>query len=84
MSAAEIADNKWELQATKPPVGTMAGLMQILLMGGFAFFFVWIVIFSVVAIVTPKQEDGGLAGEFNKMGVEGTKAQGGAENVEAE
>lgn len=83
MSAAEIADNKWELQATKPPLGTLAGVMQILLMAGFASFFVWIVIYSVVAVVTPKDEDGGLAGEFDKMGVEGTKA-GGAQNVEAE
>ena len=82
MSAAEIADNKWELQATKAPVGTMAGLLQILLMSGFAVFFVWIVIFSVVAIVTPKKEDGGLAGEFQNMGVEGTQAEGG--KVEAE
>lgn len=75
MSAAEIADNKWELQATKAPVGTTAGLMQLLLMTGFAIFFLWIVSFSVIAIITPKKEDAGLAGEFSNMGAEGQKAE---------
>jgi hypothetical protein len=75
MSAAEIADNKWELQAAKPPVGSLTGLMQILLMAGFGIFFVWIVIFSIIAIVTPKKEGSGLEGQFEKMGVEGTKAE---------
>ena len=65
MSAAEIADNKWEVSATKPPVGSAGGIAQILLMGGFAVFFVWIVVGSVIAIVTPKSE--GLAGEYEKM-----------------
>ena len=74
MSAADIADNKWEAQAAKAPIGSIQGIMQMLLMGGFMAFFVWIVIFSVIAIVTPKSEDGGLAGDFEKMKVEGTKA----------
>lgn len=83
MSAAEIADNKWELQATKPPVGSLAGLMQILLMTGFALFFVWIVAFSAIAIVTPKNEDSGLASQYDKMGAQGAQAEG-EEKVEAE
>ena len=65
MSSAEIADNKWEVSSTKAPVGSASGIAQILLMGGFAVFFVWIVIGSVIAIVTPKGE--GLAGEYDKM-----------------
>lgn len=83
MSAAEIADNKWELQATKPPVGSLGGLMQILLMSGFALFFVWIVVYSIIAIVTPKKEDTGLASEYDKMGAQGAQAEG-AQKVEAE
>ena len=71
MSAAEIADNKWELSATKPPVTSAAGIAQILLIGGLGLFFVWIIVFSIIAIVTPKPEDGGLAGEFKNMKVEG-------------
>ena len=67
MSAAEIADNKWELQASKPPIGTFSGLTQIVLMLGFAGFFAWIVGFSAIAILTPKKEDAGLAAEYDKM-----------------
>ncbi|MEM6995569.1 MAG: hypothetical protein AAF721_33975 [Myxococcota bacterium] len=77
MSAAEIADNKWELSSTKAPVGSASGIAQILLMGGFAVFFVWIIVFSIIAIVTPKAEDGGLAGQYQNMGVDG--AEGGGE-----
>lgn len=56
MSAAEIADNKWEAESTKPPIITPGGLAQILLMGLFGLFFVFILINSVIAIVTPHQE----------------------------
>ncbi len=65
MSAAEIADNKWELSATKPPVATASGIAQVVLMGGFAAFFGWILVFSAIAIATPKGE--GLAGEYKKL-----------------
>lgn len=78
MSAAEIADNKWELSATKAPVGSASGIAQMLLMGGFAVFFVWIIVFSIIAIVTPKAE-GGLADQYDNMGVDG--ADGGADKA---
>ncbi|MBL4687506.1 MAG: hypothetical protein JKY37_23120 [Nannocystaceae bacterium] len=71
MSAAEIADNKWELSSTKPPIGDAAGIAQMLLMGGFGLFFVWIIVFSIIAMVTPSS--GGLADSYSKMGVDGTK-----------
>ncbi len=73
MSAAEIADNKWELQATKPPVSSFTGVSQIILMVGFTGLFVWMLGFSVMGIVLPKQE--GLAESYSKMGVEGSDAQ---------
>ncbi len=65
MSAAEIADNRWEVSATKPPVTTAAGLAQILLMSGFGLFFVWIMIGSVMGMVSEKGE--GLAGEYKNL-----------------
>jgi hypothetical protein len=74
MSSAEIADNPWELSATKPPVATVGGFAMIILMSGFAIFFGWITVQSVVAIVTPKDEDAGLAGQFKKLEQEGAAA----------
>lgn len=75
MSAAEIADNKWELQSTKPPLSSSGGVLQLILMGGFMVFFGWLLVNSVIGIVTPKAEDGGLAGQYKNMSVEGTKAE---------
>ncbi len=75
MSAAEIADNKWESTASKPPITTVSGLVQILLMSGFAIFFGWIIVSSVIGIVTPKNEDGGIAGDFKNLTVEGKAAE---------
>lgn len=51
---SEIADNKWEVQASKPPVATAGGMLQLLMIAGFAGLFVYIAIMSVVAITTPK------------------------------
>ena len=65
MSASEIADNRWELSATKPPVTSASGIAQILLMSGFGLFFVYILIGSIMGIVTPKTE--GLAGQYKDL-----------------
>lgn len=70
MSAAEIADNKWELSATKPPVGTIPGIAQIVLMSGFALFFTWIIVSSFIGIVTPKDADQGLAAQYENLKAE--------------
>ncbi len=72
MSASEIADNKWELQATKPPLGSAGGVLQMLLMGGFVVLFGWLIVSSIIGIVTPKSEDGGLAGQYKNMSFEGS------------
>jgi hypothetical protein len=73
MSSAEIADNKWELQASKPPVGSASGIVQLLLMAGFVGIFGYLIVFSIIGAVTPKKEDGGLAGQYKNMGFEGSK-----------
>ena len=71
MSAAEIADNRWELSATKTPIATMGGLASLIAMTGFAIFFGWIISFSVMGIVMPKKEDAGWAGKFKNLKAEG-------------
>ncbi|MCH9685317.1 MAG: hypothetical protein K0V04_28030 [Deltaproteobacteria bacterium] len=74
MSASEIADNKWELKASKPPLASAGGVLQMILMGGFVILFGWLIVSSIIGIVTPKAEDGGLAGQYKNMNVEGAAA----------
>jgi hypothetical protein len=57
MSRAEIADNKWEVEASKPPIFTAGGLAHVMFFVGFVAVFGYIFANSVVAIVTPKQEN---------------------------
>jgi hypothetical protein len=56
MSASEIADNKWELEASKPPIVTPSGIAQMVLFCGFIGLFGYIIGNSVVGIITPKKE----------------------------
>jgi len=42
MSNAEIADNKWEAQAAKPPISTVAAISQLLMMVSLTFIFVYL------------------------------------------
>jgi hypothetical protein len=72
MSSAEIADNKWEVQASKPQVGSFGGIFQLIFMAGFVGIFAYLIIFSIIGAVTPKKEDGGLAGQYKNMRVEGS------------
>ena len=74
MSASEIADNKWELQASKPQVANAGGIMQILLMVGFVGVFGYLITFSIIGAVTPKKEDAGLANKYKNMKAEGSEA----------
>jgi hypothetical protein len=67
MSASEIADNKWELQASRPQMGTAGGIMQILLMVGFVGVFGYLIVFSIIGAVTPKKEDAGLVNKYKNM-----------------
>jgi hypothetical protein len=56
MSVAEIQDNKWEVQAAKPPLLTAGSIGAMIMMGGFALFFVWVIIFSVIGSFTETKE----------------------------
>jgi len=67
MSASEIADNKWELQASRPQVTSASGIVQILLMVGFVGIFGYLILFSIIGAVTPKKEGGGLEGQYKNM-----------------
>ncbi len=52
MSVAEIQDNKWEVQASKPPLANFGAIGVIIMMGSFFVFFVWIIVFSVIGAFT--------------------------------
>lgn len=56
MSVAEIQDNKWEVQAAKPPLITPGGIGAMIMMGGFALFFVAVIIGSVIGSFTETKE----------------------------
>jgi hypothetical protein len=63
---SEIADNKWEASSAKPPVTTIPALAQILMMGGFALFFGWVLVFSLIGAFGP-DKGGDLEERYKKM-----------------
>ncbi|WAS95503.1 hypothetical protein [Nannocystis punicea] len=69
MSTAEIADNKWELEASKPPVATAGGILQILVIGFFAGLFAWMVMFAFQGIFGAKRDT--LADQYGRLTVDG-------------
>lgn len=75
MSSSEIADNKWELQASRPQVSNFGGIAQILLMLGFIGVFGYLILFSIIGAVTPKNEDSGLENQFKNMKAEAAPAK---------
>jgi len=62
---SEIADNKWEVEASKPPVTTVSGIAQILLIASFAAVFVYILQGSARGLFAEKKD--GLAENYSKM-----------------
>jgi hypothetical protein len=66
MSISEIADNKWEREAAKPPTTTFSGICQILLIGGLMLIFVYILGGSLTGMFGAKRE-GGMAETYGKM-----------------
>ncbi|KIG17286.1 hypothetical protein DB30_03469 [Enhygromyxa salina] len=56
MSLAEIQDNKWEVESIKPPVTNPASIGIIIMMGGFALFFVAVIVGAVIGSFTETQE----------------------------
>ena len=66
MSAAEIADNKWEVSASKPQLKTPGSIAQLVMMIGFMGFFAYILLFSVIGMFSEKKE-GGLESQFSHM-----------------
>ncbi len=65
MSNAEIADNKWEVQAAKPPIYTAAAISQLLMIAALAFIFLWLIKGSAEGIFGEKRD--GLAEAFGRM-----------------
>lgn len=73
MSISEIADNKWEAQAAKPPVQNVTGIAQILLIASFAGIFAWILFGSLQGMFGEKRSS--LGDTYSKMTNEGKKAE---------
>ncbi|MEZ4380522.1 MAG: hypothetical protein R3A79_04195 [Nannocystaceae bacterium] len=72
MSASEIADNKWEREAAKPPVVEVGSLAQLLLISVFALIFLWIFTWSLMGLFGAKKET--MADKYGDMNVEGAPA----------
>ncbi|MCY1066735.1 hypothetical protein OV090_18315 [Nannocystis sp. RBIL2] len=73
MSASEIADNKWELQASKPPVSDVGGILQIIVVGAFTLMFAWMMLFTFQGIFGSKRES--LADQYGNLTVDGKKKE---------
>lgn len=73
MSASEIADNKWELEASKPPVSNVGGILQIVVVGFFSAIFAWMLMFTFQGIFGSKRET--LADQYGNLTVDGKKAE---------
>jgi hypothetical protein len=65
MSLSEIADNKWEVQAAKPPVQNVPAVAQMLLIASFTAIFAWILFGSLQGMFGAKRD--GLAESYGKM-----------------
>ena len=65
MSAAEIADNKWEREAAKPPVATVGAFAQLALVSVFVLIFLWILSWVVLGIVSDKKST--MADKYGEM-----------------
>ena len=70
MSTTEIADNKWELQASKPPVATAGGLLLLLMFAGFTILFGYLTVMSVIGAFSPKPEQNRIEKQFSKPAAE--------------
>ena len=70
---SEIADNKWEVEASKAPVSTVSGIAKILLIACFASVFVYILQGSVRGLFSEKKD--GLAENYAKMTNEASPKQ---------
>ena len=73
MSASEIADNKWELEASKPPVSNVGGILQILIIVFFAGLFLWMMMFTFQGIFGSKRAT--LADQYGNLTVDGKKKE---------
>lgn len=65
MSAAEIADNKWEREAAKPPVASVGAIAQLALVSVFILIFLWILSWTVMGIVGDKKST--MADKYGEM-----------------
>lgn len=72
MSAADIADNKWEVEASKPPVSNIGGILQIVVVAFFAAIFAWMMSFTFQGIFGAKRDT--MADAYGNLSAEGQAA----------
>lgn len=72
MSSAEIADNKWEAEASKPPITSFGGILQIVVVTAFSAMFAWMMLFTFQGIFGSKRET--LADAYGNLKAEGHQA----------
>ena len=72
MSASEIANNKWELEASKTPLKSFGAIAQIIIVGAFCLMFLYILFGAVMGIVSPPQKT--MAEKYGEMTVDGKAA----------
>jgi hypothetical protein len=72
MSNAEIADNKWEAQAVKPPIYTVTAISQLLMIAALAAIFVYLLQGTLQGIFGEKRET--MADSYGKMTNEAAEA----------
>ncbi len=72
MSVAEIADNKWEAQAVKPPITNIAAISQILMMVALASIFIYLLQGTLQGIFGERRET--MADNIGKMTNEASPA----------
>jgi len=65
MSAAEIADNKWEREAAKPPVTNFGSIAQLILVSFFILLFLWILSWVFMGIIGDKKST--MADKYGEM-----------------
>jgi hypothetical protein len=82
MSFADIADNKWEIESTRPPVFTISGIAQMIMMGFLSLIFVVVVLMALMGIIMPKSQE--AAFDFSKPGAAAPAAEAPAAQPAAE
>ncbi len=68
---SEIASNRWEAESSKPPIVTVGGIAQILVMAVFAMLFAYILFGCMQGIFGSQKKS--MADKYGEMTADGEK-----------